>query len=363
MKHLFFVHSHITFLVANRYLLDQKIEPDDALFVLSARYPNLPANYSNYHTLLYPNGFFENGSSRVFEKTNLVLGLKNIKWVENYLNSHFANDKFILYLINTGSDIHSTIVTMHNCAGYYIMEEGASSYSSKHNIEKLFGSTGQRVLFKILKHVPLAKRFFALKDSIISTNNSKFLGTIATSPKAFPDTDSNHIVVSNPFDSVHLEIEPDAVLSIDASLYLSFKEVFPQEIFTFLSSYFSKNHFSNIAYKFHPCYYSNIGLIEKYRSGIKEIFPASSVELPVDCILENVLNTYSATFVSDFSTIGIYASNFGRTCISYANIVPILYPDSGYKERFLDNMSDVLKTTYQFIDSDLAKSELSNTFE
>lgn len=331
MKHLVFVHSHLSYLVINQYFVENNIDPDDCLFILSARYRSLPEGSPYTNMIFFPDELLPEGYKRVFHKNNILRGIKNIRYVENRINSFFHGDSFFMYQTTTTHDSFSTLVTMKQCKGYYLMEEGSASYYHTDEVPKLFHGITYlctRLLSKILP------RFYALKDSSFAFDNKYFLGTIATTRMAFPDFPGQHIVINPPFSKITLDYVPDVILSIDSSILISMGSFFPAELYKRIAAFFKQQGYQKIAYKFHPKYYVDPCLLNTFREGLTGILGNDIVELDESSQIENYFLSYPIDFCSDFSSVGIYASNFGRKCYSYMNILKDLYPDSGYDKAF-----------------------------
>lgn len=331
MKHLVFVYSHLSYLVINQYFVENNIDPKDCLFILSARYNALPEGNNYTNTIYFPDELLPNGYKRVFHKNNIIIGLKNIRHVEDKINSFFKGDIFTMYLTNTTHDCFSALATMKQCTGYYLIEEGAGSYIDHDKAPKHFNRLQYPVICILSKILP---RFYVLKCSQYSINNKYYSGTIATTQKAFQNYPGKHIIINSPFSKITLDNVPDVILSIDASLMMSLGSFFPTELYKKISEFFNCQGYHKIAYKFHPKYYADPSLLKTFRKGLTSVFGKDVVELDEKCQLENCFMSYPIDFCSDFSSVGIYAANYGRKCYSYMNLVKELYPQSTYDKDY-----------------------------
>lgn len=331
MKHLVFVHSHLSYLVINQYFVENNINPKDCIFLVTTRYKTFPEGNNYTYFINFPDDLLPNGYKRVFHNRNIFLGVKNIKYLENKINSFIHNDSFFMYQTTTTNDCFNALVTMKQCKGYYLIEEGSSSYYHKKEITKLFHGLSYYCVYILSKILP---RFYALKCSIFSYDNKYFLGTIATTRKAFPDFPGKHVIVSSPFSKIVLDFVPDVILSIDSSLMISMGNFFPTELYNKIAEFFRYQGYQKIAYKFHPKYFANPDLLKTFREGLVSVFGNTIVELDEKSQLENYFLSYPIDLCSDFSSIGIYASSFGRKCFSYTNLVKELYPKSTYDKDF-----------------------------
>ncbi|MCQ2286972.1 MAG: hypothetical protein MJZ76_08890 [Bacteroidales bacterium] len=347
MKHLFYVHSHITFLVSKQYVFDQGINPDDCLFLCTRNY-QLPEKYNKVftHLVQYPQDIFHCNEVHFFKNGNVVEGYRKAGVIEGFVREYTKEDDFILYTLNTGGHVHSIIVSMSNCKGYYLIEEGTSVYHDLPSSVSQLYKRWKKVLFKLILR-PFLPKFFLLKDNIFSSSTKKYLGTIASSENAYRNFPQRHIVVSNPFELISLAIKPESLLSIDGSISMyDFSIEIIKQLFVELKQKFLKD--AAVAYKFHPLFFANKSKMEAIRDVLHEIFGEFAIELPSDIVLENVLNTYHCDFYSDWSTVGIYGNKMGCKCYSYALKLSQFSQNKEY-ENCVHKLPEIIKDSYIFI--------------
>lgn len=159
MKHVFFVHSHITFilskLIINKYVLLKK----DIVFIVSRNYKNEELafydsiNFSQIHDELskyYIKDFFKIYSY--------------IEKIDHVIESKIDNKEFIVYLPIVRHKLMQIIASHKNCICVNIVEEGMTSYSDyffndiDSNIFKRIGKFIFNNLFFLTK-----ERFFYIK--------------------------------------------------------------------------------------------------------------------------------------------------------------------------------------------------------
>lgn len=329
MRHLFYVHSHITFLVSKQYIIDNGINPDDCLFLCVREYV-LPASYKIVfkNVLAYPTEVLPHGYTRLLKNYNIITGFQNIRLLEKKINVFFNNKPFIYYVPNTNLDCSSAIITMPQCKHFFIIEEGDTAYISKNLIPTSF--TGTKLFFFYFLRLFLY-RFFAVKNWCFPYEQKKFYGTIAMSKEAFYDAPGVKKIINNPFNKEELLIVPDAILSIDSSLLVFFTKDTAIELFNRLFLFFKKKGYTKVAYKFHPIFYSR-NATDDYHELINNAFGELVYELPQEAVLENILCTYPIDFYSDYSAIARYAAFSGRKCWSYANFL------APYSELYAKNL-------------------------
>ncbi len=345
MKHCFLVHSSITFLVSKQYVLDKGINPNDCLFLCARNY-ELSSEYQQKfkNVTHYPQDIFGREKEDLSLLKNLFNGFKGLHIIEVFISSFCQGNKFTLYTYSTYSHLCCILVTMSNCEGYYLIEEGSSAYSDISLVKK---SIGRLNLFVQSILAPFFPRFYVIKDHHFSTSSDKYIGTITTSQKALNQLGGEKVIITNPFDKKKLEYSPTAVISIDASLYICGVE--SEYIGTIMESLYQfiihKNEHPVIAYKFHPILIE--AKVEKtFKDIISEVFKNTVLmELQADTTIEEILNQYQCDFYSDWSSVAIYAKQMGCTCYSYAQKLARISSNDRYVSM-ANNMNEILRDAY-----------------
>lgn len=345
MKHCFLVHSSITFLVSKQYVLDKGINPDDCLFLCARNY-NLSSEYQQVfkNTTRYPQDIFGHEKEDLSLLKNLFNGFKGLYKLEDFISSFCQDDKFTLYTYSTYSHLCCILVTISNCEGYYLIEEGSSAYSDIFLVKK---SIGWLNLFAQSILVPLFPRFYVIKDHHFSTSSDKYIGTITTSPKALHQLGGEKVIITNPFDKKKIEYSPTAIISIDASLYIcgvesKYIKSIMESLYQFI---IHKNEHPVIAYKFHPILIK--AKVEKtFKDIISEVFKNTVLmELQANTTIEEVLNQYQCDFYSDWSSVAIYAKQMGCVCYSYAQKLVRISNNDKYTSM-ANNLNVILRDAY-----------------
>jgi hypothetical protein len=126
MKHIFTVHSSITFLVAYATIKHLEIDQADVLIISSAY--KVPID--DYKVIP---SFVEARSSSALQKLKYF----NVpKSYDAYLNAHLQSQDFIAY-IDLMSYYQKIIVTHSNCQEFHFMEEGNSAYQAKDDLKDI----------------------------------------------------------------------------------------------------------------------------------------------------------------------------------------------------------------------------------
>ncbi len=345
MKHIFYVHSHITFLVSKQYILDKGINFNDCLFLCSRDYlPQFSYQQLFKNIKRYPQDVLKKNEDDLSLLKNLFNGFQGIHVVENFINSYCSKETFIFYTYSTYSHFCSIIVTMSNCDGYYIIEEGSSAYTNNTIILNHIGK--KNLLYQsILVH--FFPRFYLLKNHHFSSSSEKYKGTITTSEKALCQLKGEHVIISNPFNKEKLPYSPTTILSIDASLYMCKIDSEQIEYIMDIIRQFILKLTQNpiIAYKMHPIIVKN-SFADPMRDILSKTFKGVQMkELSSDIAIEEVLNEYHCDFFSDWSSVAIYANQMGCKCYSYAQRLSKISNNETYT-LMMNNMNEVLKEVY-----------------
>lgn len=319
MKHIFYVHSHITFLVAKQYIFDQGIAADDCLFFTARNYHITKEYTSQFRNIInYPNDLFGPTEKPLSPFYNILNRTQGIKRFEKLIRKLCAEEDFIFYTFSTFSHLCCIITTMSSCKGYYIIEEGSSAYQDSNMVEALFITPKEKIIRTLM--MPFFYRYYVLKDHVVSTTHKKYKGVIVTSPDAYAELEGEHIIVSNPFNTVCLEYTPTDLLSIDASLYMcNVSDDKKKMLYENLQKFILENSPKPLlAYKIHPILIQK-KVDEQFRTIIQQTFTEFPiVEIENDIAIENILNTYHCNFYSDFSTAALYSHYFHNSNFSYA---------------------------------------------
>lgn len=344
MKHIFEVHSHITFLIAKQYIREQSINADDVLLICLRDYVVSEKDTYRSRSISYPSGVLD-GEKRIwhgmrFWKTHYLR-----ECVERLILRECKGEGYFLYLPNTMMvDLSSVLVMMPACLGYYLIEEGFGSYADKHTLPTQFNGW-QKIVFDFVLR-PLFPRYYYLRGEVFCTDHPKFRGTISLSKDCFPGLKGERIVLGTPFSMCSLPIVPDVLLSMDSSLFRIYDVNVARAVQEKIRSLVGNNKV--VAYKFHPLYYGHKEQLLQYRTMMKEVWGCNVIELDSSIVLEDVLNTYHCDFYSDFSSVAIYTTPMGVRNISYAKYLLSIYPNTKYAME-IENAPEIVKNSYKYI--------------
>lgn len=340
MKHVFYVMSHLTFSITNKIVELDKISSEDCILLLARDY-RIPEKYnSNFPNQIHTSYNVSVNQGRVFAGVNIIKTITNVCTFDKMVDDYIKGEDFLWYTSVCSNDICSLMVTKKNCKGFYVLEDGMSSYRN-YNPQTF---TGLRYWVYRLLLRPMFNRIFNVKNHFISDDSLKFKGCIATNSRCFPLHQHCLRVIGLPFENVELEVIPEAVLSVDP-LFMFVDEPTTSMIYQKLASYIESKGYKSLSYKFHPRFnaQSARSVKEMYKAMMNQYFSIPLIEFSPDVIIENVLKTYKCDFYTLNSAVAIYGSVAGAHCYSY---IPLLKP---YTDAF--NVDTLTPQVCTFIES------------
>lgn len=126
MKHIFSVHSPVTFLVAYATIKHLNLNKED-VFIMSASYKVLIDDYK-----VIPS-FTEARNSTLVQKLRYFNVPKSF---DNYLASHIQGEVFTAY-VDLMSYFQKILVTHKQCQVFHFIEEGNSTYQANDDLEDI----------------------------------------------------------------------------------------------------------------------------------------------------------------------------------------------------------------------------------
>lgn len=131
MKHVFWIHSHITFYMAIATIKYRRLNISNVVFLTDRKYRN---GYFPY-TL---NDFSEYaGKLSPFTLKSVFSLRKIITRMDRRLKKILQNDNYIVYLPHLSHPVYQILITNKYCRGYHFIEEGMINYVAR-NYESHF---------------------------------------------------------------------------------------------------------------------------------------------------------------------------------------------------------------------------------
>lgn len=131
MKHVFCVHSHITFYMALATIKHQCLDISDVVFLTTRKYRNPYFRYTM-------NDFSEYAGKLSPFTLKSVFSLRKItKRMDFRLAEICQNDSYIAYVPHLSHPVFQLLITSKHCRGFHFIEEGMANYVPK-NYESHF---------------------------------------------------------------------------------------------------------------------------------------------------------------------------------------------------------------------------------
>lgn len=340
MKHIFFVHSHITYLVSLSVIKHESIDKSNCIFLMDRGYKK---NNSDIVCYDFP---FQTYPEYFILHFFFWKGLKKLANLDNFI-SKICREKFIIYFPETEYGFFGLIISNKNCEGFNIIEEGLAAYWEKsifdkeHPVNKI--NKGQKILafFNYLGRISTHICFFDDRyQKIYCISNFAFRGY------------ERRVVLSLSYgiasNSVVDAFSRANILVFDAVVEYSVVklEIFLSALDVFLNT-LSSNGVSSMYFKFHPQQYVNT----ECSKHIRNIFDSFNTlidfkEIPSDLCLEEIAIQAKPNFYINVSSVGLYACFFGCTVYSYAEFIADNEPT--YREK-IQKLPDIFHKKIKFL--------------
>ena len=320
MKHLFFVHSHITFQVALAIIEKKKFLQVDCVFMAGRGYD--PKD-SDYLVVALP---FSDDYFQLYK--NIFRGWSYLKEFDAFVSTLCKGD-FIFYCPHTYFLFSPVIQTHKMCKGYCLLEEGLASYKSIVEMNeftppvRLNGK--QKLLSRVFYRSRISDRIFFKRDC---------MEVYATSSAAFPDFPDKTILTVNFRRGLHwseLAEQIDTLLILDSNVETKavtpeiFLRGFERVIYHFSSEAFAEKL---IHVKLHPYQYVDRWFADHLIAHLRAQLPRSTiVEIDSEVSIESLSVTGHAVLYVGISSLALYASRHGRKVYSYARCIGELEPN------------------------------------
>lgn len=312
MKYIFWVHSHITYLVTTSII--KQLEIEDAIIILTRNY-SVPFeinaklyNFPFYYTP-YPS------QHRLISNFKISKSLNAIKACNRLIDEIIKNENFIFYTPLYNQPAIRCFIEHENCKRFYYIEEGTASYKPLSHFTQHRSTLKQltkELYFRLLPYSNIIGGYF------FDSTHIKFSGCYSFFNDAFPwNEKEKYILELTPVLKVK-EIETDAFLFFDALVEFGLvEEKIFLKVFIDVIEYFVKEGFKAVSFKFHPeqakeSAFKNqiINIFSKYSDII------SFKELNQDFIAENYFLQHKSKVFVFLSSVGLYAQKNNSDVIS-----------------------------------------------
>lgn len=306
MKHVFFVHSYITDLVARRVVEVEHLSPQDVVFLNARNFTslNLPYRRADVSLLAKVKGSLPR---------RILVGWREVKARDRQLLRLTGGAAFHLYTPQTMERYIQVIRSHAGCAGFSYLEEGLNSYCTRAEIERTHPPTEPRFREK------LGFRFRVRESRFFEDGYTRVYGV---SSEVFPDL-SNRVVLTDVFSKTRDEqfAEIENILALDAlTVHRRIRLKSLLAAITRLAAFLHSERITTIHYKLHPAQDAGtegVAIQAALREG-----GVRAVQLPDHVCLEELANARPGIrYFVNLSSVGLYAAIMGCRVFSYASWV------------------------------------------
>jgi hypothetical protein len=249
MKHIFYIHSYITYIVALGTIRTERIEENNVILILGRDFKSHtpPEEYKI---------FFNIGSHGA--KLGLIRYNNKIRAFDNWVASLTKDNDFVLYLPNKMNYFSQLFASHNNCIGVHLIEEGLLLYArSFDNIiknRKVFYKKNIKDFFRrflhFLDHANRTSYYLDIEYKIptkVFTISSLSKINLSTQDVVIVPLLANEIPLDNKF-----ILKNASIFFMDALYEQNFAD--RKKINTIFSKFIRENlkNFNELYLKFHP---------------------------------------------------------------------------------------------------------------
>jgi len=312
MKHLFYIHSHLSKLVSELVIEYEGINKMDIVFLL---FRNMDIKDCGYKVIKFPYG-----DESIYFKyhKNIFKSYRKLYNYSNFIDELTSNEPFFLYTPHVMKKVVQIIINKKKCLGYSILEEGSASYLAEEKLNQYYPERKVNLRGRIgyLGKIKNSKFVDSNYNKVYGLNKFSFPGY-----KRKINLSDNFLSYNDGCD--YNMYEGSSIIVLDGtSIYDDVSQgINVYSIYTILE-HIKFNKISLIFYKHHPSQYGTIEeklydkIFYKYRDKliINKIKPFTSIE-------SIMLNTKNLKIYISTSSIGIYGLVLGHKVYSTAKIL------------------------------------------
>ena len=329
MKHLFYIHSHITYHVSLEVIKHEKIAARDCIFIYGRKFWPLAAPVDieqvNLPFTHHPTNSF--ALARKFWR-----GWRKLAAFDQFVQSLAGEGCFKLYTNQTGIDFIRLFISHRRCAGFSFLEEGMASFYSLWQMNTEVGPAGSStIFFKTLLLLNFRGRLSPGKWFYDSSYDHAY----GVSEASFPDF-QRKVLLPFPFYNDSPMPAYNRILVLDATAEYGVTSV--KAMLAALEEalqYLAKRGSGKLWVKYHPDQANFDGVKRQYEQVFARYAGRLTIEempqyICLELVAGNAYNTQTAFYVF-LSSVGIYAAQCGREVHSFASYIARL--DEQYAQR------------------------------
>lgn len=345
MKHLFYIHSYITYYVGLEVIKHHALNHSDCILMYGRKFKPLhpPVDMQQVDLPFTHHPVNSFAVERKFWK-----GWKKLSRFDAFVKELTRGDSFKLYTNQTGIDFIRLFISHKKCKGFNFLEEGLYSYYPLDEVNSFLCPAGfSTVAYKVLLYLNYRGRLSGERLFF----NFGYEAVYGLQTSSFPGF-SNRKILSNPFinegESAGIE---GAMLVLDALFEYGkvSRDVYEQGLKSAFD-YFKAEGITHVWLKLHPEHYNTTTQHRNIRNLIAEFGKDVRIDvLPAEVCLERLAGDRQAEKLSFYvflSSVGMYAALSNRNAFSFALL--IAERDEQYKQR-VQNLPNAFKEKVKFL--------------
>lgn len=319
MKHIFFIHSHITEFITSS-IMEFKEIPKESCIVFLDRNHNLSYDLGTTYSIPFTTST-QNTTDDFSFKLLFYRNRALLAEVDSWIDRITGKEEFFYYIPNTSYKFSQLVSTHPRCRGYYLIEEGIGSYMTyEHNLTTYYPQKNllYNNLLYLLKRLNFRGRLHD-KVSLFNCLHPNYRGAFCYSRECFENF-PNQTVLSLQYNSFSRDANetPTHIIVFDF-YYENFKLSFDAFIRSHerLLERLMEQGVKKVGYKLHPKQYTH----SRSKEALETLFDRYKtrmelVEIGREVSLEKIGINGDKVFYLAFSSVGIYASLFGNKVFS-----------------------------------------------
>lgn len=320
MKHIFYLHSALNYVIAKRIIDVLKLQPNDCIFlydriqpfsnesIIQDFFPHFPLPASQSYSLKFL--FWNQWSS--------------IKKFDKKIGEFTNGNPFYFYALFSWGNFFYLTISHSLCRGYYYMEDGTISLNPINHVQATIPlkEKNKKWLRKLLYFLNFPFRDVPFKKEFYDITNPKFKGFFASCKEIFPDYPQKQVIGIKTIEKPqYASYEHILVLDGVADFGYVSQENYIKAI-KMLPDWFIKKNIKKVYIKYQKPHSGNEPIINELKLFF-ESFSGQIVfsELTQDIILEEIAFNSNANFYINVSSIGFYAYLAGRNVFTWIRFV------------------------------------------
>jgi hypothetical protein len=335
MKHVFFVHSHITNLVSRAIVRHRGIQAQEVLFVRSRGYEPPSRDYAQVD--------FPVMDERLVPTRHLGRWLHERRSLARFVDQVGTED-FVWYLPHTAFLFFKTFISHPRCLGFNLIEEGMGSY---HPPGVLDGLRQAQARARPVNWRARFVRWVGLEPRLVFAD-PRYMAAYGCTEDAFPGFPRKvRVSIDEPAARAPVEaIETVVVFDAVLEQALAGPEAFFQCVDELVQLLAGQQR-GRVFFKLHPQQYVDTRHVGHLRQSLAgNVHGLHFIELPADFCLEQLAQSGRTDFFVFTSSVGIYAAQAGCRVFSMARRVAEL--DARYR-LVLEGVPAAIRSKMQFL--------------